>query len=83
MIRSAVQWSALSVVLAGASISSQAQVFDLFPVEEPLVINDQLTDTNKVKILRMPDGTLISVFGQGQDVGQQVYDLKARSTRDP
>ncbi|MEE4639684.1 MAG: choice-of-anchor O protein [Wenzhouxiangella sp.] len=83
MIRAMMRWSAYSVVLLVGSTSSQAQVFDLFPTDEPLVISDQLTDTNKVKILRMPDGTLISVFGQGQDVGQEVYDLKARATRDP
>ena len=60
-----------------------AQVFDLTPADGPAIISDQVSDTNKVKILRMPDGTLIAVYGQGQEVGQQVYDLKGRATRDP
>jgi hypothetical protein len=60
-----------------------AQLFDLTPEDGPAVISDGVRDTNKVKMLRMPDGTLIAVFGLAQDVGQQVYDLKARATRDP
>jgi len=77
--------SCLIVLLALAfmPISGIAQVFDLTPADGPAIISDQASDTNKVKILRMPDGTLVAVFGQAQNVGQEVYDLKARSTRDP
>ncbi|PKL95703.1 MAG: hypothetical protein CVV18_04480 [Gammaproteobacteria bacterium HGW-Gammaproteobacteria-8] len=60
-----------------------AQVFDLAPVDGPAVISDGVLDTNKIKVLRMPDGALVAVFGQEQAVGQQVYDLKARATRNP
>ena len=83
MIRTIIQWFALPGVLCALSLVSQAQPFDLFPEEEPLIISDQVRDTNKVKILRMVDGTLISVYGQAQDVGQLAYDLKAQATRDP
>src|SRR6056297_973019 len=75
-------WFVLLIGLLSSSFSI-AQVFELTPADGPAIISDQLSDTNKVKILRMPDGTLISVYGQGQDVGQVVYDLKARGTRDP
>jgi len=68
------------VLAAGAVLAAP---FDLTPADGPAIISDQVADTNKVKILRMPDGTLITVFGQGQDVGQLVYDLKARGTRHP
>jgi len=71
------------LALAFVPISGIAQVFDLTPADGPAIISDQASDTNKVKILRMPDGTLVAVFGQAQNVGQEVYDLKARSTRDP
>jgi len=74
---------ALVIMLIFCAESGVAQVFDLTPVEEPAIISDQVSDTNKVKILRMPNGTLIAVYGQGQTVGQLVYDLKARATRDP
>jgi len=60
-----------------------AQPFDLTPADGPAVISDGLNDTNKAKILRMPDGTLIAVYGLEQNVGQAVYDLKARATRNP
>lgn len=73
----------LLVALTIIPSSITAQVFNLSPPDAPAIISDQVADTNKVKILRMPDGTLISVFGQARDVGQEVYDLKARSTRAP
>jgi hypothetical protein len=64
-------------------VDAATGIFDLTPADGPAIISNQIQDTNKVKILRMPDGTLIQVYGQTQDVGQQVYDLKARGTRDP
>jgi len=64
--------SILLIVLAIASTSITAQAFDLTPADGPAIISDQLANTNKVKILQMPDGTLISVYGQEQDVGQAV-----------
>src|SRR6056297_3398776 len=81
LTNSLAQWSVPLVGLAALSMPIEAQVFDLTPADGPAIISDQVSDTNKVKILRMPDGTLISVFGQAQDVDQDVYDLKARGIR--
>lgn len=83
LTRTLAHWAVPVLGLAWLSLPAHAQVFDLSPPDAPGVISDQVLDTNKVKILRMPDGTLIAVFGQAQEVGQQVYDLKARGTRDP
>ena len=75
--------AALGIASLLAIAATEAQVFDLAPVKNPAVISDGLLDTNKIKVLRMPDGALVAVYGQEQSVGQQVYDLKARATRNP
>lgn len=62
---------------------SVSDVFTLTPSAGPSIISDGVEDTNKVKMLRLPDKTLVSVYGQTQNVVQDVYDLKARDTRKP
>lgn len=74
----------LAVVVCSLSSVVLAQdVFDLTPTVAPDIISDGIEDTNKVKMLRLPDKTLVSVFGQSQNIVQDVYDLKARDTRKP
>lgn len=82
-IHSVVSRRVLLLALAILPISGIAQIFDLTPIDGPAIISDQVSNTNKVKILRMPDGTLVSVYGKEQAFGQPVYDLKARATRNP
>lgn len=55
---------------------------ELAPEVAPLTISGAET-TNKVKLLRMNDGTLIAVYGEAQSVGMLAYDTKAKSTRKP
>lgn len=83
-LKQCINGCALALVVLGFSSVAQAAKgpFDLTPADDPLIISDTVRDTNKVKILRMPDGTLIAVYGQSQPVGL-VYDLKGRGTRDP
>lgn len=50
------------IMLGIASTSVTVEAFELTPTDGPAIISDQLSNTNKVKILRMPDGTLISVY---------------------
>ncbi|MCG6118879.1 MAG: glycoside hydrolase [Aquimonas sp.] len=54
----------------------------LAPEEAPLQISGE-ESTNKVKLLRMNDGTLIAVYGEGQDVPRLAYDTKAKEVRKP
>ena len=73
----------IAITLMGVFGVSVADVFTLTPTVDPAIISDGIDDTNKVKMLRLPDKTLISVYGQSQNVVQDVYDLKARDTRKP
>ncbi len=60
-----------------------ANVFEMSPTNQPAIISDGIHNSNKVKMLRMPDGALIALYGMEQSVGQDVYDIKARVTRAP
>lgn len=73
----------IAIFLLMWSLASIAQVFDLTPSDAPKIISDQINNTSKVKILRLPDGTLLIAYDQEQAVGQQVYDLKKRGIRNP
>lgn len=56
--------------------------FDMFPEEGPLVLSADEA-TNKVKLLRVPDGTLFAVYGEAQDVGLLAFDAKKKVVRKP
>jgi len=58
------------------------KTLDLFPPDAPAVVSAGQS-TNKVKILRTPDGTLFAVYGEAQATGQLAFDAKGRETRDP
>ena len=53
------------------------------PPDPPQIASDGVSDAAKVKIIGLSDGTLILVYGQGQDVGQEVYDVNTRTLRHP
>ena len=67
----------------GFTSYSLADVFTLTPQVGPSVISNGIDDTNKVKILRLPDKTLISVYGQSQFMANDAYDVKSREVRKP
>lgn len=57
-----------------------------FDQAEPLNVSALPTQpSNKVKLLRLPDRTLVAVFGEGviAPAGAKVYDPKARALRNP
>lgn len=62
---------------------SSANVFELSPTEQPAIISNGLQNTNKVKMLMMPDRTLVAIYGLEQMGGQDIYDVKAQATRAP
>lgn len=75
----------ISAALFGALASTAAaqEVLLLEPSKAPTLVSPAGADSNKVKMLRLPDGTYVAVYGLSQDVGQQVYDVKSRRLRDP
>lgn len=58
------------------------KTFALFPPDEPTTVSG-LQSTDKVKLLRTPDGTLFAIYGEAQDVPLLAYDTKGRTTRKP
>jgi hypothetical protein len=71
--------------LAFGAISGDT--FDFYPLEAPMTVSDGAS-TNKVKILRTPDGTLFAIYGEAQDVSMLdgnslVWDAKGSETRKP
>jgi hypothetical protein len=68
--------------MAGPALGS---VMEFDPLD-PLRVSDGAA-TNKVKILRTPDGTLFAVYGEAQDVdvygNSLVWDAKGSHTRKP
>ena len=84
-------FTALAAAWAVFSIQGMAgpvlgDVMEFEPPEGPMRVSDGAA-TNKVKIMRTPDGTLFAVYGEAQDVGQdynaQVWDAKGSHTRKP
>ncbi len=83
--------SILSLVTAVSAVFSiqaaMAQTFDgdvleFSPAEGPRMVSDGAS-TNKVKILRTPDGTLFAIYGDTQDVGMMAWNAKAGATQLP
>ena len=83
-----------SLAATAAAFSAQALPQDITTADVlefgpgPQVISGGKS-TNKVKILRTPDGTLFAVYGEAQDVimpfdgNKLVWDAKAQATRKP
>lgn len=63
--------------------TSATEVFDLSPLDEPDIISNGLQNTNKVKMLMIPDRTLIAIYRLAQPGAQVSYDIKSRTTRAP
>lgn len=55
---------------------------EVYPEAGPLTLSAD-ESTNKVKLLRMNDGTLVAVYGEAQNVGMLAYDTKAKEARKP
>ena len=81
----------LLAVATAFSISTMAgpvlgSVMEFYPPEGPLTVSDGAA-TNKVKILRTPDGTLFAIYGEAQDVDVYgnglAWDAKGSHTRKP
>ena len=76
----------LAVLLAAAGALGAFVLNDktlrMFPALGPAVL-PSAGSTNKVKLIRTPDGTLFSIYGDAQDVGMLAYDSKKRAARAP
>jgi len=83
----------VTLTAAAAVFSAQALSQDITTAEVlefapgPQVVSDG-DSTNKVKILRTPDGALFAIYGEAQDVtmsdgNKVVWDAKAQATRKP
>ena len=80
----AAAWAVISIQGMAGPVLGDVMEFE--PPEGPARISDGAA-TNKVKIMRTPDGTLFAVYGEAQDVGldynAQVWDAKGSYTRKP
>ncbi len=77
--------TAISAVFSIQVAMAQAvdgDVLEFAPADGPSVVSDGAS-TNKVKILRTPDGTLFAVYGDAQDVGMMAWNPKAGATQLP
>jgi hypothetical protein len=73
-----------SISAMAGPVLGDTMAFD--PPEGPMRVSDG-DSTNKVKILRTPDGTLFAVYGEAQDVdvygNSLAWDAKGSHTRKP
>lgn len=67
--------------MAGAYLVND-KTLQLFPETAPLVASGSAS-TSKVKLLRVPDGTLFAIYGEALDAGLPAYDVRLRTTRPP
>jgi len=82
--------ASLSLIMAISAMFSiqvaMAQAVDgdvlEFHPDGPIQVSDGVS-TNKVKILRTPDGTLFAIYGEAQDVGMMAWNPKAGETQAP
>ena len=82
--------ASLSLIMAISAMFSiqvaMAQAVDgdvlEFHPDGPIQVSDGVS-TNKVKILRTPDGTLFAIYGEAQDVGMLAWNPKAGETQAP
>lgn len=73
----------VAYLLLGVFTVGSANVFWLTPEDQPAIISNGLQNANKVKMLMMPDRTLVAIYGLEQTEAQEVYDVKARLVRPP
>jgi hypothetical protein len=78
--------SALFSIQAAMAQTVDGDVLEFYPAEGPAIVSDGVS-TNKVKILRTPDGTLFAIYGDEQDVninGNSVaWNAKAHAPQKP
>lgn len=74
--------SAVFSLQAAMAQSIDGDVLEFNPVDGPSRVSDGAS-TNKVKILRTPDGTLFAVYGDAQDVGMMAWNAKAGAPQLP
>lgn len=67
----------------GAPTTSATEAFELTPSDGPMRVSAEGLDTNKVKTLYLPDGTVLAIYGLAQDVGQPVMDVQSHTLRSP
>jgi len=73
-------------VLLGLFVAPTAfatEAFELTPSDGPKMVSAEGLDTNKVKSLWLPDGTVLAIYGFAQDVGQSVVDVQSHELRLP
>ncbi|MCC6506553.1 MAG: exo-alpha-sialidase, partial [Aquimonas sp.] len=71
----------VSLTIFGYTINDFSLGFT--PFDEPSNLSGTTVSSNKVKILRVNDGTLFAVYGLQQQTASLAYDTKARMTRLP
>lgn len=74
--------TAMFSIQAAMAQTVDGDVLEFAPAEGPIIVSDGAS-TNKVKILRTPDGTLFAVYGDAQDVGMMAWNAKAGATQPP
>ncbi len=74
--------SALFSIQAAMAQTVDGDVLEFEPADGPSVVSDGAS-TNKVKILRTPDGTLFAVYGDAQDVGLMAWNAKGGEPQQP
>lgn len=73
-------------IQAATAQSVDGDVLEFQPADGPMIVSDGVS-TNKVKILRTPDGTLFAVYGDEQDVdingNSMAWNAKAHAPQKP
>lgn len=74
-----------AAVVCGLALAATKWVIEFDQALPINVSNLPAQPSNKVKLLRLPDRTLVAVYGEGVDApdGAKVYDPKARTLRNP
>jgi hypothetical protein len=77
-------WLVPGLIVAAAAFGYviNNKVLVLHPTDAPANISGTVS-TDKVKLLRTPDGTLFAIYGQAQDVPRLAYDTKSKVVRKP
>ena len=75
-------WLLSGLIVAGAALGYVVnnKGLRLHPNDAPANISGAVS-TDKVKLLRTPDGTLFAIYGQAQDVPRLAYDTKSKVVR--
>ncbi|MBK8070159.1 MAG: exo-alpha-sialidase [Rhodanobacteraceae bacterium] len=78
-------WATAAVLVAAGTALAYVinnKTLLLHPADAPAEISGTVS-TDKVKLLRTPDGTLFAIYGEAQDVPRLAYDTKSKVIRKP